>query len=133
MGSAYFMKILKQIYNGLPYRWQFAVKSAKYHREIRAELFRSPEKEFDFLCSVIREGDWVLDVGANIGHYTLEMARLCGDNGRVIAFEPVSETFSYLVSNIRFGGFANVTALNVGCSDVTNIFGVLIPQWETGG
>lgn len=133
MAPTHFMRILKQIFNCLPYRLQFAVKAAKYHREIKAELFRSPEKEFYFLCRVIQEGDWVLDVGANIGHYTLEMARLCGDVGRVIAFEPVPETFAYLVSNIRFGGFSNVTALNVGCSDVTNMFGVLIPQWESGG
>jgi len=35
---------------------------------------------------LIRRGDWVLDIGANIGAHTLQFADLVGDGGRVIAF-----------------------------------------------
>lgn len=37
---------------------------------------------------IIREGDVVFDIGANIGAHTLHFARLVGDRGRVYAFEP---------------------------------------------
>src|SRR5437868_11811919 len=42
----------------------------------------------DLLCSYIRPGDVVLDVGANIGLYTLCMSRAAGAAGRVLAVEP---------------------------------------------
>src|ERR1019366_6569447 len=38
--------------------------------------------------TLIRQGDIVLDIGANIGAHTLPLARLVGEMGRVIAFEP---------------------------------------------
>ncbi len=36
----------------------------------------------------VRPGDWFIDVGANIGLVTLTAAKLVGDSGRVLAFEP---------------------------------------------
>lgn len=50
------------------------------------------EKEFTFLPHFIHEKSVVLDIGANYGHYAIEMARLC-PNGRVYAFEPIPFTF----------------------------------------
>ena len=49
---------------------------------------------------LIRRGDWVLDIGANIGAHTLQFADLVGDGGRVIAFEPTDFAFSKLMTNI---------------------------------
>ena len=40
--------------------------------------------------------DWIVDVGANVGHYTKRLSELVGPKGRVIAFEPILETFSIL-------------------------------------
>ena len=40
------------------------------------------------LIETIKEGDIVVDIGANIGYFTLLAARLVGENGRVYAFEP---------------------------------------------
>ncbi len=41
-----------------------------------------------FLSRLVRPGDVVVDVGANVGFYTTRMARLVGARGRVIAYEP---------------------------------------------
>ena len=53
------------------------------------------------LEGLVREGATVLDVGANIGAHTLHLARLVGEKGRVIAFEPTDFAVAKLRLNIR--------------------------------
>ena len=86
------------------------------------------------LASVIRgqEIDLVIDVGANVGHYTLRMSELAGPTGRVIAIEPVPETFALLAANVVLAPFPNVTLLNVAASDTTQLAGMAIPTFDTG-
>ena len=50
---------------------------------------------------VIRQGDVVLDIGANIGGQTLQLAQLVGNQGKVIAIEPTQYAFKKLEKNIR--------------------------------
>lgn len=92
-------------------------RRARYALLIRAGRFRSDEPEFTRLGEWVRPGDCVLDVGANVGHYTLELARQVGPGGHVFAIEPVPDTFSMLVSNIRAAGVPNVTPLRLAASD----------------
>jgi protein-L-isoaspartate O-methyltransferase len=49
----------------------------------------------------LREGDCVVDIGANIGYYALMEARLVGSYGKVYAIEPVSYNFQLLENNIQ--------------------------------
>ena len=49
--------------------------------------------------SLIKPGDYVIDVGAAIGYFTLIFARLVGKDGLVIAFEPKDERFEILTKN----------------------------------
>jgi FkbM family methyltransferase len=56
----------------------------------------------------IHEGDIVIDVGANIGYYTLIFAQLVGKSGKVIAFEPESKNFEILKKNIEINNYDNV-------------------------
>ena len=58
--------------------------------------------DYDFMNFFIRfidSGDVVLDVGANIGAYTLLFAR-CASRGRVVAFEPAPTAFARLSENV---------------------------------
>jgi len=48
----------------------------------------------------IREGDIILDIGANIGSHTLPLAKECGASGRVFAFEPTAFAYAKLLKNI---------------------------------
>ncbi|WP_181918935.1 FkbM family methyltransferase [Wenzhouxiangella sediminis] len=48
------------------------------------------------LLDEIRASDTVWDVGANVGLYTSQFAQRAGDDGRVVAFEPVPACFSAL-------------------------------------
>ncbi len=51
-------------------------------------------------AELVKSGDVVLDIGANIGAHTLPLARLVGPAGRVVAFEPTAFAFHKLLQNI---------------------------------
>jgi FkbM family methyltransferase len=58
---------------------------------------------------LVKPGDTVVDVGANIGYYTLQLARLVGPAGRVFAFEPEPRNFDLLRRNVWENDYDNVT------------------------
>lgn len=65
-------------------------------------------------AEVIRPGDTVIDIGANLGYYTLLAADMVGPQGRVVAIEPNPEVFRRLSASIGVNGFASrVSARNV--------------------
>jgi FkbM family methyltransferase len=53
------------------------------------------------LARLVRSGDVVLDIGANSGVHTLPLARMVGDAGRVVAFEPTNFAFARLRHNLQ--------------------------------
>jgi len=67
-------------------------------------------KDTHWLLQILREGDTFLDIGANVGYYTLIAAKRVGETGRVYAFEPDPESFAILERNLRINGLSNVTA-----------------------
>jgi len=69
----------------------------------------------DYLASgqVLNEGDTVIDVGANIGCFSVLAARVVGPKGRVIALEPEESTYRQLVRNIELNQLRNVIALKL--------------------
>ncbi|HEX4348460.1 MAG TPA: FkbM family methyltransferase [Vicinamibacterales bacterium] len=60
-------------------------------------------------ASVLRPGMTVLDIGANVGFYSLLASRLIGPGGRVIAFEPSAREGRRLALHLRINGARNVT------------------------
>jgi FkbM family methyltransferase len=65
------------------------------------------------LEELIQPGWTAVDVGANIGYFTLLMANRVGPQGKVIAFEPLTENFRILKENVKMNGHANVVAENL--------------------
>ncbi len=126
------LNLLKRLTSGLPLLWQQELKRLMYRHEIRHQKFESHEPEFLILSSMISAGDWVIDVGANIGHYTKRFSDLVGAQGRVIAVEPVPETFAIVSANVLLFQHSNVTLLNMAASDQPGIAGMQISRFETG-
>ncbi|MBF0122122.1 MAG: FkbM family methyltransferase [Candidatus Omnitrophica bacterium] len=62
-------------------------------------------------------GMTVIDIGANIGYYSLIASRLVGENGMVYAFEPEPQNFSYLVKNINENKSVNIVPIPKALSD----------------
>ena len=61
------------------------------------------------LADVLRPGDVFWDVGAHIGFFTMQAARLVGEDGQVHAFEPLAANRARLEGGIELNGFGNVT------------------------
>jgi len=59
----------------------------------------------------ISKGATVIDVGANIGCFSILASHAVGPTGRVIAIEPDAATFRQLLRNIEINGLRNVTPL----------------------
>lgn len=123
---------LKRLSAFLPERWQIELKRIHYRRQIVNDQFATREPEFELLSQFVSSGDWVIDVGANIGKYTKRFSELVGASGRVIACEPVPRTFSLLAANVQLFGCSNVTLVNVAVSNKTAVIGMSIPRFSTG-
>ncbi len=73
-------------------------------------------KDMGFLVHFLRKEDTFIDIGANIGSYTLLASSHMG--AETIAVEPVPITFSYLQENIRINNIeGKVNPLNIGLSN----------------
>jgi FkbM family methyltransferase len=122
----------KRLISRLPDNWQFELQRLWCAREIARSRFLTGEPEGEILGDFVRPGDWVVDVGANVGQYTLQLSSLVGPGGRVFAVEPVPETFAVLASNARRFPHLNVTLLNLALSDGAGVAPMYIPRFETG-
>lgn len=77
------------------------------------------EFETKLIMKEVKEGDYCLDIGANIGYYTLILAKLVGRQGKVFAFEPDPTNFKILKKNIKTNKYNNVVLINQAVSDIT--------------
>ncbi len=124
--------VIKRIAAHLPTRWQHLLRRARSRALIRRGEFHADEPEFDRLPEWLKPGDWALDIGANAGTYTIAMSGLVGEQGRVIALEPIPETFSILISNLDVAASRNVTAINAAASDQTALSQMDVPRFDSG-
>jgi FkbM family methyltransferase len=66
------------------------------------------EKTTAVFKQLLRAGDVVADIGANIGFFTVLAATLVGDSGKVFAFEPEPNFYNLLQKNIAAGDYKHV-------------------------
>ena len=90
--------------------------------ELTTEMFKK----------VVKEGDVVVDLGANLGYYTLLAARLVGRKGKVYAFEPEPINYSLLLKNIELNGYDNIVAVQKAVSDVSGKVRLFLDKKDTG-
>jgi len=83
------------------------ILDGKLHEEFETECFKS----------FIKPGMTVLDIGANVGYYTLIAAGMVGDSGKVVAFEPEPGNFKLLSKSVRKNKFKNIILCGKGLSN----------------
>jgi FkbM family methyltransferase len=79
------------------------------HEKLETELFKQ----------LVQDGMVVVDIGANIGYYTLIAAKLVGNKGIVYAFEPEPGNYKLLCENIAINGYTNVVPIQKAVSNTS--------------
>ena len=80
----------------------------------------------------IKKGNNVIDIGANIGYFTLLFAKLVGPDGKVFAFEPDPTNFSILKKNIEVNNYNNVILSQKAISDKTESTKLFLCKFSNG-
>lgn len=69
------------------------------------------------LASAVKPGDVVYDIGANVGFFTVLLARMAGTDGQVHAFEPLQSNSRFIRKNARRNGFNTVQVHECAVAD----------------
>jgi len=106
----------------LPRGFQDDCRRLRFCWRARNNHFSPKEPEAEILDAVIASGDWVLDIGANVGEYALLLSKMVGPTGRVLAFEPVPATAATLALICsKYAEFPNVSVLNLAASEQAKV------------
>lgn len=83
---------------------------------------------------LLKPGDTVLDIGANIGAHTLHLARCVSPSGKVIAFEPTAYAYNKLRQNIALNpalaGLIQAEQIMLVTSDTKQVKPQLYSSWQ---
>lgn len=77
--------------------------------------------EIDFLNEYLEKGDCFVDIGANIGLFSLYASKKIGTNGEVLAFEPAGTTYKRLQENVVLNDMKNIRPFRLGLSEKNEI------------
>ena len=96
-------------------RFKVAGAAALFYARTPAELrgvegtFLREEVYFlSVLLSTLRPGDVFFDIGSSFGAFAIPLAKLVGERGQVIAFEPERDAFKQLQKHVKLNGLSNV-------------------------
>jgi FkbM family methyltransferase len=84
------------------------------------------------LQGALRDGDCVVDIGANIGYYALMEVRLIGPRGKVYAIEPVPHNMQLLEDSVRLNNYGNIETFRLAIGQSNGISKLYLsdhPNW----
>lgn len=90
-------------------------------------------RERDLLTRIVKEGDLVVEIGANIGQYTVLLSKMVGGKGHILAIEAETHNFIALTKNLSLNGALNVSLENVGVSDRRETLPLLLNSTGNNG
>lgn len=76
------------------------------------------QAELEYLCKRVVSGMTAIDVGANVGLYSVALGHAVGPQGRVLAIEPLPENVDRLRDNLGRNGLVNVRVYHCAVADV---------------
>lgn len=91
----------------------------------------SYEPEMSYFLSLMKPGDTFIDVGANIGCFSLHASRRVSPDGSVYAFEPLQANFDMLINNIRLNRDFNIKPFKIALSDQQGEFSMHVPSRDS--
>jgi FkbM family methyltransferase len=124
-------RVLSDIVERLPRRLRLSLKARHYARFLAHDL-RNRDFDLRGVQLLVRAGQTVLDVGANVGIWTHYLSQLVGPTGCVYSFEPIRETYAILRRNVERFHLGNVIALDRAVSDKDAAVSMSIPRDSRG-
>lgn len=95
--------------------------------DLRSGLLYEPETT-RFFCRWLSPGDTVIDIGANLGYYTLLAARAVGPSGSCHSFEPNRALATWIAESAALNGVNSTVVVNVSAvADHTGTASFYIP------
>src|SRR5262245_9563192 len=94
----------------------FDLRPLQYRTEFHLYCLRDQFPNRDdasFTNQLVRPGDVVVDLGANIGNFAIPTAKAVAPSGRVIAVEPSLEIFRRLLQNLQRNPGINVVTFHI--------------------
>lgn len=105
------------VLRGVPIVWQARTRMDEYRTGSKALEAKEPET-LDWIDAHVKAGDILVDIGANVGVYSIYAALKTGRQCRVYAFEPDVRNLDALNSNILLNGLGDVvTAFGIAVAD----------------
>jgi FkbM family methyltransferase len=107
------------------------IKRFHYYRMLKSFNVES-EPDLLIVKEFVAEGDFVIDIGANIGVYTMYLSKFVRTKGKVLSIEPIPLTYSYLLNNIEKLKLLNIESYNVGIAENEFTSQMYIPTGVSG-
>jgi len=138
---AEFMKRWPAIFMVRPYLLERQVETGARMRlglidVIERQLLLSGSWDDDvgqFMSASVRPGSTVIDVGANIGYFTLLASTLVGDRGIVLAIEPSQRNLSRLCEHLWLNRAGNVLVLSLAAGRCNGVPSISFPTYNNAG
>lgn len=89
--------------------------------------------ETEFFVRHLKPGGFVIDAGANFGHYALVASNIVGEAGLVIAFEPFPPNYNLLKANADLQPLKNIIAEQAGLSSASGTLDLITDEDNPGG
>lgn len=99
---------------------------------LRLSIFPYEPLETEIVKNRIKRNNTVLDIGANIGYYTLLFAKLVGPKGKVFAFEPDPNNFALLEKNVLVNNYRNIVLVQKAVSNETGKTRLYLSPYNKG-
>jgi FkbM family methyltransferase len=104
-------ELRKLLVRALGFERYIRLVSRVYLRLVGAGWGKDKYPELFFLAKLVKPGFVCLDIGANLGYYSVALSRLAGPQGKVLAVEPIPMFQDIWKDNVRLSDYANLTLL----------------------
>lgn len=90
------------------------------------------KKVTTIIKNLLKKNDIFIDVGANSGYYSLLASYIVSKHGKVLAFEPIKDTYIRLLKNRNINKFTNIHAYNIALGNYNGKIKINISRYSDG-
>lgn len=120
--------IRKIIYSILGFKLYLKLVSKTYLKLILNGKLKKEYPEIHFLKNIVKAGDTVIDIGANLGYYSTVLSKIVKNEGTVYAVEPIPLFGEIWKKNVRLSKINNLVLFPFALGNSESIVQMGIPK-----